>query len=663
MRTLTPTLLSAQRKASGIPYVKVEAVNRQAGAARLDWERLYEGSEEGDRHSLTMAGDGSMIRIRISLPADNRRLYYQRVEAPGEASDFSAWTYSGQQNCIAVSAVSSGSEVVIVAVSSNRELKLIRSTNYGATWLGPQLIDIVSLADVSGLTAAVKPNGDLGVFFSIRQTLYVKRRVGGSWQVKSAWNKTTGDLSGVAAVYGSDWNLAVSGKDTDGNYRLWSLIYGDGGEAPSGTWSELREISSAPADADYEFKNVFMDRPDVCRLFYVETYKGIEAYSRPFHSRTLPDADYGKNLWLEPVPFDYSGECGMAAAHAGESCWLSVPGGVWRARVAEKKVDLSADVTFLKQETGPESDRLEVYLRNDDGRYAVLPEPLGFGCRLDISPGYRTTSGLECSSGQTYILEECEYVSSGGKTGLALSARGGWERLRNWKASCQFRFNRTGGEANVKQILEFVLARAGIRLETISESPVITGFYPDFLVAPGMSGESAAQKLLSFVPDRLFIEGDTAYLVHTSADDESVYSYGDGHGIYEGRYRKSSWKANRVTVEGFDVTLGEKVVKECVNREQMSMQAARPVRIIDRNIGSLTEAGERGEAYLRKVEEEAAGGLLDVPVNCGQQLCDVIDITDKRAGLAAERKRVVQYRLVYDTVRGEYRQRMELGNV
>ena len=45
MRELTSTLLTTQKKGSGIPYLKIEASNKISGIARLDWQRLYEGSE------------------------------------------------------------------------------------------------------------------------------------------------------------------------------------------------------------------------------------------------------------------------------------------------------------------------------------------------------------------------------------------------------------------------------------------------------------------------------------------------------------------------------------------------------------------------------------------------------------------------------------------
>jgi hypothetical protein len=83
----------------------------------------------------------------------------------------------------------------------------------------------------------------------------------------------------------------------------------------------------------------------------------------------------------------------------------------------------------------------------------------------------------------------------------------------------------------------------------------------------------------------------------------------------------------------------------------------------DRNIDSVAKAEEKGEAYLRGAEVEAVNGSILIPVNCGQQLYDVIDIADSRAGLDAARRRVLGLTLVYSPKRGEYRQRLLLGGV
>ncbi|UCH43499.1 MAG: hypothetical protein JSW16_02855 [Dehalococcoidales bacterium] len=226
MRDLTSTLLTAQKEASRTPFVKVEAKNRIAGVVRLDWSRFYDGSEDDYFHTLTMPGDGSIIRVRVTLPSDARKLYWQRVADPGPSSDFSGWTYTGQYNCIAVAAASLGSEVSIFWINSSKEVRRIKSTDYGASWGSPELIDYSATTAFNGLAATYKPNGDLAIFFADQATLYVKKHIGGNWQAKSAWDKTTGNLSSVAVVYDDDWNILVTGTDTAGDYRLWSLIYG-----------------------------------------------------------------------------------------------------------------------------------------------------------------------------------------------------------------------------------------------------------------------------------------------------------------------------------------------------------------------------------------------------------------------------------------------------
>jgi hypothetical protein len=69
------------------------------------------------------------------------------------------------------------------------------------------------------------------------------------------------------------------------------------------------------------------------------------------------------------------------------------------------------------------------------------------------------------------------------------------------------------------------------------------------------------------------------------------------------------------------------------------------------------------ELETRLAEMEAVNGAILAPVNCGQQLYDVVDITDSRAGLSATRRRVIGLTLVYRPRRGEYQQRLLLGGV
>ncbi len=667
MRQLSSTLLAAQEASSHTPYVKVEARNTIAGVVRLDWERLYTGSEDDYFHALTMPGDGSLIRVRITPPADGRKLYRQRVADPDPESDFSQWVYTSQYNAVIVACCSLGAEVSIFWIKSDRKIYQLESTDCGVNWGSPQLLGYTPTTAINGIAAAYKPNGDIALFFADQATLYVMKRLSGSWGDEVAWDKSTGDLSGIAGVYSGDWNLFVTGKDANGNFKLWSLVYGDGGEVASGTWSALKEFASAPSDGSFEYHRAFMDKPDVYRCFFVEKFTGTEGYNRPFWSHSVLDASFIDNLWREPVPFNLASDYGMAIAHHGDYCWLSTPCGVWRAKITQESLDLTPDVLSLREEISPSGGKLVVELRNDDGRYASPGQGdlsvLDIGRQLQFSPGYRTTTGNEASSGPAYSIDAREHTSRRGKASLVLHAAGAWSLVESWRARHQFRWNKETDESSVKDILAFVLARAGLRLEVKSQSSVITSFYPDFTIHPNNQGETVLTRLLSFVPDLLFVEGNKAYIANPLSTDDSTYSYGSAHPISEGRYRVGSWQLNRVQVEGYDPVSEAPIVADSFAWDEIGRSYDRLRQLEDRNLDTVTKAQERGQAYLRESEIESAGGMIRIPVNCGQQLYDVIDITDIQAGLDAEKRRVIGLTLVYNPRRGEYEHNVSLGAV
>jgi hypothetical protein len=667
MRQLSSTLLAAQKQASTVPCVKVEAVTKIAGVIRYDWSLLYTGSEDDYFHALTMPGDGSLVRARVTLPADSRKLYRQRVVNPGPGSDFSQWTYTSQYSAVVAAAASLGAEVSIFWINSSREVRRIKSTDYGASWGSPELIEYSPTTAIYGLAVAYKPGGDMAIFFADQSTLYAKKNISGQWQAKSAWDKTTGNLSGVACVYDGDWNLMVTGKDTGGNFKLWSLVCGDGGDVPAGSWSTLKELASAPSGGDFEYRQPFLDKTDVYRCFFIEKYTGTEAYNRPFRSHAIPGTHFVDGLWREPVPFNLSSEYGLAMAHYGDYGWLSSPGGIWRAPLAASSLDLTADVISIRQELGKASGNLIVELRNDDGRYESPGQgdltTLDTGCQLEFSPGYKTSAGSEYSTGLSFCLESMEHTSSGGRASLVLYARDGWGALGDWKGRHQFRWNKTSDEMSIKDIIAVILARVGLKLEVKSQSSVITGFYPDFTVNPDDSGREVILKLLSFVPDVLFVEGNKAYIVNPLSSDSSEYSYGVEHRIQEGRYRWGALGTNRVQVEGYDTGTGHLILVDSFTWGEIERLYDRLNQVEDRNINTVAEAQQRGQAILRQMEIEATDGIIIIPVNCGQQLYDVIDVTDARAGLDAVKKRVMGMALVYQPQRGEYFQRLELGAV
>lgn len=463
-----------------------------------------------------------------------------------------------------------------------------------------------------------------------------------------------------------DWNLLVSGKDSSGKFKLWTLIYGDGGDVAGGTWSALKEIASAESALSYQYHRPFMAKPDVYRSFYIEKFTGVEAYARPFWTHSILGATFLDNLWREPVPFNLASDYGLAICFDDTHCWLTSPDGVWSSPRAVETLDLTADVLSLRLEQNPELGSLGVELFNGEGGYSSLPSPLAIGCQVEVSPGYITTNGNEVSPSVDFLLEAYEHISAGGKSMLALIAFDAWYAINVWRARHQFRWNNSSNELTIKGMLEFVLARVGLALEVVSESTAITTTYHEFTINPNNRGLTVIRKLLSFVPDVIFFEGQKAYLVNPQSADSSGYSYvtpqTSEHPLIEGRYRTGAWAFNRLHVEGLTGG-GSLVLSDNFEWDEIDVIFDRYKQLYQTNLDSLAKAQAIATAYFREAEIESVEGFIRVPVNCGQQLYDVIDITDSRAGLTAEKKRVRSLAFRYHPSKAIYDLRIELGVV
>ena len=177
MRTLHSALLAAQKKASGVPYVKVEVVDSIGGVKRLDWQRLYSGSEPDSYHAATMPADSSLNRCRV----DAGNLYRQRVANPGPGSDFSSWTLVDACANAGVALTSYGASVLLFYIGTNgRTIYLRESSDYGASFGPPTAITSPASA-VGWLAAALKSDGSAVLLYSLGGAVYRVKRSGGSW--------------------------------------------------------------------------------------------------------------------------------------------------------------------------------------------------------------------------------------------------------------------------------------------------------------------------------------------------------------------------------------------------------------------------------------------------------------------------------------------------
>ncbi len=654
MRTLSATLDAAQKSPSREPYVQVKVTDRIPSGPRIAWTRLYTGSETPNAHDACFAGDGSLQRVRIGAAS---KVYRQRVASPGPGSDFSVWADTGQVSlCVAVCAL--GANVHIFYYSSSTIYELV-SADYGQTFAAPSSVCTIGATYPADLAAAFKPNGDIALFYIQINNLGVCKRVSGVWGSPSAWIPAS-NLSAVACCYNGDWNIILTGINLNATpandyFVAWSLIYGDGGAVAAGSWSKLKPIASMDyAAGAYRYNWPSIKRHTLLPCYFVTFAEVTATYNYPFIAHSLEGADFIDALYIEPEALDYSSAYGVAIAVADAAyIWLSAPDGVWRAVISTTyaDVDLSTDVLKVVETVYRYSDRATVELRNDALQYqspgAGSLAPLATGSQLTISPGCRTTAGIDVSTGPTYWLRGWEYISEGDKATFVLHARGGWELLAAWRSRYHFHFNNPIKNPNeaafiVLEMVRFLVARSGLAVSVISQSAGISAT-PDYSINLNARGRNRVEALLALVSDVLFFTAGEGKIKDPLPGEASSYSYGVAHALYEGRYRSFPWDINQVQALGRDPTTGAPLLLDSLGR-------------VFELIGEETDD-------WREAEIQSLSGEILVPANCGQEPYDVIDITDPRADLSAEKRRVMGLTLTFHPQRARFDHLIDLGAV
>ena len=244
MRSLSDTLLAAQKSPTSTPYVKVEIRNNIGLVTRLDWERLYEGSEDDYHHALTISGDGSLIRARIVLFEFQGILYRQRVVNPDPDSDFSQWTQIANVcSATGTALTSNGANVIHFWVDTDHlTIRYQESSDNGASWGSIQNL-LAETEPIYYLAAAMKSNNDICLLYSRSSILYAIKREAGSWGSATSWTNSLQSINGIAIDYLGDWDIVITGRDENNYYGVWQCVYGDGFSASIGTWTTLKELS------------------------------------------------------------------------------------------------------------------------------------------------------------------------------------------------------------------------------------------------------------------------------------------------------------------------------------------------------------------------------------------------------------------------------------
>jgi hypothetical protein len=689
MRTLSSTLLAAQKKPHRLPYVEAKVYDYEAGIKRLSWTRVYEGSEPDNHHGIAFDGDGDMHRIRAG---SGNALYYQKQECPfGVPASFPAtfpfpivdgpaldqWTQIAT-DCDGPCAIAAyGAKVYIFYKTTGNVLWKYYSHDYGQTWDDAQLVDY---ADVLSLAACWWGTGDVVVCFALKsnQLNGITLDTGTQEATQHTWsdgNHPLLDTYGIGATFNPFWpaiEVVFAGKESDSPYNHYDLFRTKFSNTYNFLALESFLMSPDGEDITYEYPDCHLpanaELYETNRIIAVEKFAGTTAYQLPITSHQVKGTYWSDTTFTEPKPFlDISSNYGLRLQSTGDYWWMERPDGVWRApRPALPAIVLTSagDIVSLTQ-SNPGTLVLE--LNNSKGQYVPIPSGLRFRSEIVLGLGYKTTAGNETSEAGTYWVDSWEYSSKPNMSRFMLTCLDGWGLMDRWSARYQMRWNKD--EVNPKsvwQILYQLLARAGIKLTNTPAKPqssAINNFYPDFTVNPCTPGDSAIRRLLSFVPDRLVFRGQEAFTKNPLPAEAPSYSYGVGavdHAILAGNYCEQVF-TSRARAIGRD-SGDNRILEEALEWDLLQLAIDILEQDYDPNLQTTARAQERVGALLREASlSRFIGSNLVVPTNVGQELLDVVEVTDNRCGISAEKYRVQAIQTDYDRRKSRYDQTLTLG--
>jgi len=665
LRTLSSTLLAAQKKPDRLPYVEAKVYDFDQGIKRLSWTRLYTGSEPDNHHGIAFDGQGSMHRIRVN----GSSLYRQKVASPGEASDYTQWTLLAS-NCAGPCAIAAyGAKIYIFYRTTANVLWKYYSHDYGVNWSNAQLV--TAYTDVLSMAATWWGTGNIVVCFAFKAGQQNGIVIDTTTQATTehTWLGSSqhpwGNNYGAGCYYTPDHiDLVVAAWEANTPYNLYGLYRQQFDNTY--TFTDVEPFITAPEGEGITYEFPDCHKPASAQdyentlIVGVEKFTGTTAYTRPLICHAVRGSDFYSMAFTEPKPFlNITSNFGLRTSSTSDYWWLERPDGVWRApRASAAPLDLTPNIVSLNVIARSEATKqsLVIELDNSRAQYSTPPEKRS---EVVLKLGYKTTAGNEAVEVGRYWLDSWEYSSSPNISILKLFCLDGQGLADSWTSRFLMRWPTS---KNVWEIIQEIICRWGINLTMpagIPYSSASQNLYPDFTLPPGTAGDSALRRILSFIPDSLVFAGNEAYLKDLRADEASSYSYGAGHVILQGEYSQSV-PLTRARAIGRDAT-NNRIVEDAIDWTNLQLGIDIFDQDYDPNLQTATRAQERADAILRKGSLRAERGNLVIPVNVGQELYDVITVTDQRCGITSKKYRVMDIDVNYSLREWQYRQTFALG--
>jgi hypothetical protein len=700
MRTLSTSLLAAQKKASRLPYVEAKVYDYEQGIKRLSWTRVYEGSEPDNHHGIAFDGNGDMHRIRAG---SGNALYYQKQDCPFatpplfpltfpipmvDPPALDTWSLIAD-NCSGPCAIAAYGAKVYIFYRHNElnQLNKLYSHDYGQTWQNAQLY---ALADILSLAACWKGTTSTVVCFAATAIKISAIVLDTDTQVATEYyyNHALDTTYGIGVTYqDGDFPIVLGGKDTDAGTGI--VTYALYATRLSSTYGflALRILLSAQEDVATAFKYPDCHCPLVTESYetiqftVVEAYSGVTAYTRPLLAHLVKGTDWSSATITEPRPFiDLSSSYGLRLITDSSYWWLSIPGGLWRApRPADPPFDLTPYIQQLRQIIAHEKPgSLVLVLDNSKGQFNSInsmnpTSSIHFRSELVLKLGYKTTAGNESVANLNYWVDRWQYsTTQQTQSTLTLFCLDLWGLASAWSARYSLRWNYTAFQpCRVWEILYQFLGRLGIRLWNnggVPQSDPMNNYYPKFLSREGTLADTQLRRLLSFVTDKLVPREALCFAKDLLPDEQSCYSYStnptnptNSHLILTCVFG-DSLTVSHTQVSGDTEDEPPVHVREAAFDWDLLGLGIDNLRMqYDANLEEADQAQKRADALLRTQQTQSTPATIVVPTNVGQELLDVITVTDVRCGISEQNYRIQEIRTLYDRRQGRFEQTLTLG--
>jgi hypothetical protein len=693
MRTLTATLLAAQKKPHRLPYVEAKVYDYEAGIKRLSWTRVYEGSEPDNHHGIAFDGQGSMHRIRSG---GSSTLLYQKQTLPfgvpasfplifpvslvdGPALD--QWTQIAS-DCYGPCAIAAyGAKVYIFYRTTANVLWKYYSHDYGQSWNNSQLI---AIADVLSMAASWKGTTSAVVCFAATSIKISAVVLDTDTQAATEYyyNHALDTTYGIGATFrDGEFPIILAAKDTDSGTGIVAYSLYRTRLSATNNFLALRVLLSAHDDVSTLFRYPDCHSPaspydhESLQLTAVESYTGVTAYDRPLLAHLVKDTDWSSAVITEPKFFlDVSSLYGVRLMTDSSYWWLSKPDGVWRApRPAEPPLDLTPYLQQLRQVIGHQKPGyLTIALDNSKGYFASPGEgalaSLRFRSEIALKLGYKTTAGIETVANLNYWVDSWQYTSEPNRSVFTIRCIDLWGLASTWSARYSLRWNYTAFQpCRVWEILYQLLGRFGIRLwnnGSVPQSDPMNNYYPKFLSRGGTNAATQLRRLLDFVTDGLVPREALCFAKDLLANEAPGYEYKNQpgfHPILQGTYPDNLTTTHTQVSGDTEATPPVHVRAAAFDWPLLALGIDNLAMQYDPNLEEADQAQKRADALLRTQQTQQTPATLIIPTNVGQELYDVVKVTDTRVGLVDKNFRVLAIQTDYSRRNTRYEQTLTLG--